>query len=101
MILGFFQPNTRYRIVRAAQHLTEGEELTFWTITNSYDRQLGYPLIKVVFAEQDWVVYIRPTSAPEELEALEFPERFFVPIGQVDEEEIKWQLQLRYDGNAR
>jgi hypothetical protein len=80
--LVFLQSFERYRVLRTAESLVEGEELTFMTSHRVFDLHLGYPFFEVVFVEKSLSVYV-PDDEPTP-EVLLQPELFFEKIGHTD-----------------
>jgi hypothetical protein len=94
-MLAFFTPHTRYRVLRSADELMVGEELTFLWISRDLDRYMGVAYLEATFVEKNWRVYLFDDPSPEEAEILAFPERFFAPIGTTEPAENEPLLQAR------
>ncbi|MCS7036615.1 MAG: hypothetical protein RMJ33_08845 [Saprospiraceae bacterium] len=91
MLLDFFQPNTRYRVVRTFDKALAGEELAFVGALHDHDRYMGYNYHLLTFAEKD----VRVDDIEADAEMLQFPERFFLPLGPADPADVALQLEAR------
>jgi hypothetical protein len=88
------QPYSRYRVRRAVLSLSEGEELTFVTQYQLFDRDTGYDFDELVFVEKSLSVFLVENGG-EEVVMLSQPDLYFEKIGEVEQTHADGELAAR------